>query len=579
MTIDKLVYQLKKAAFPIRLYIIDHATHPVRVSLQGFINDQTLQKELSALSLSSKMGQFSKKSFYDKTIIVPVFEDSKFPVGSVTLKITAKINNKDRDGFHDPSHGGQRDSLSTDPLHSVSVRVVKHRAEYLPNVWFPPPLSFTSTTPVVDGSSTINKNDSRSRHATPRLLESSFPDDDNHWSAVVQCNDSSFPWKGDIFTRCDHNAIDKKVLSDQKLPTTNQPSNEVDLREYPYLSGLYRELTILHDNTALAGRKNQTIREIKNQFVQTDPLTDEEGKQGKSRSADTAIHHHDCDCVQPSVSSKHQQTTTTTTTLRMTEGSHNSTDIVSITPAPVFSSKQGDTDDRHADDQRQILREFDGTLSVAGISNNNIHVHVDNGKNDLEMSPTSSYSLSSFDVDTSRPIIPILTISQASTSDTSQTHIPQAPPSLPPQHATNILSSSNNIRPPSLLQVFQSTESAMTLTGTISNEVKCGNPCLEQKLYLASSMQSIDYDGSSGDSDISNDEDFDHSEEENSYNVMSEHSQSDTTTTSNSISISISCTEVSHLNELSQKIIEEELESESDYDHYSEDFESDNTVT
>ncbi len=602
MTINRLVHLLSKTLFPIRLYIIEHnAACPVTVTMQGFVNDQTLPKQLTTLygSLPSKMDRqikLSRKTFYNKTIVVPVFKDSKFPVGSVTLKITVKIKNKNPAVGHNDSYhsSGQLDSF-LDPLQSASVGVVKQRAaEYLPNVWLPPPLTFTCSkvqdnipAVTIDETPTvINKTDQSSKHAAD--IASLFPVDDGHWSAIMQCNDSSFPWKGAVLTKCSHAIVDydKKISNDLESPIERLSENEkINFKEYPYLSGLYKELMLLHDNTALAETTNpsQTVRDIRSQSVQTDPLLFEIGQDQHNHSPSlehTAMcPHHDDDLDSEELINVGRQHNNHIKTTSLQLSQHNTTTMRNNSSNSLNSSEMSFeqtgtfSNDRHVDSQ-QPIKEVDCNLLQT--------TDKDNSNNlEQQMSPNS---FSSSDSETSQPFIPILTISQASSMCIPQIHNHAAKlnqlasAALPPlPSSTNMLHPSEQ-HPSTSLQVFQSTESALgTLTGAVSNEVKCGNQCLEQKIYLASSMQSIDRDtlslqhNNEADSDSSNSS-VTHYNKKVTYGAATiDNRHGNDSSSSNTISDS--STYVTSL--ITDDHVIEELEIESDYDNYSEDFESD----
>ncbi len=296
MPISKLLYQLNKATFPIQLYIIDDSCHAaLKVTSRGFCKDQRLLDSLVNLSTSINNQQFNGKLFYNRTIIIPVFEESKYPIGSVTLKITAKIMHK---------HNCCPDSLNSRSLapleHCIPTKEnqanekTRNAAENFSNVWFPPPLCYTSKPIPADDTTSLTCEEAKLQdfieHSDTHGYNNSSIDI-QHRTSVLTDHNSGYvhvPSKRASITITSSDKQSKKSTSDPEtklLCKHEETTRTVCLQEYPCLSAMYKELALLHSNTLPV---DDSLRDRKNQFVQTDPVCDTDSTSSHENNGEIA---------------------------------------------------------------------------------------------------------------------------------------------------------------------------------------------------------------------------------------------------------------------------------------------------
>ena len=461
MPISNLLYQLNKTRFPIQLYIIDDSCHAaLKVTSRGFCKDQRLLDSLVNLTTTRMNNhQINGKLFYNRTIVIPVFEESKYPIGSITLKITAKIMHK---------HNCPIDSLNNQCLtpleHCIPTKEnqanekARNAAENVSNMWFPPPLCYTSKIIPADDTTSltceeVNLQDFIEHSDTHGYNNSSI--DIQHKTSVLTDHNSGYVPSKRATTNSDEQS--KKSTSDTETKPVckhEETIRTVCLQEYPCLSAMYKELTLLHSNT----------RERKNQFVQTDQVCDKDNTSNHENNGN--ISH--------------------------LENTKVNTEKTSISASCI--AKQGDEIiPPSRSSNKQALSDSLSLCELPILSDNNslssTSSHVSQSSSSISLKKTTS------NVEPSTPSV-MITVSQPNniTSNiTKQDFITHSSPNLHQllRHDSTTVESPTSGSLVNLKIPQHSVESTLTLGGTASNEVKCGNTSLGQKIYLASSLQSI----------------------------------------------------------------------------------------
>ena len=608
MSINKLMDHLKVTTFPIQMFIVDHTKLPLKIMAQGFFNDKHLLGGLTNLSMAAKKNH--SKVFYERSVVIPVFQEaSKFPVGSVTLKITAKISSDHHLVTHsNPSH---TDPMFSDPFGGppLTTKELTYR-EYLPNVWFPPPLCFTSNTVTDDMSSSKSvSNHYKQKDACTTAISNEVASSlltVNHWTAVAEYKGGTLPWKGDVVSHLmsmkDCTQLDPPSVGVAHHEPGGNHKGTAGFQDYPCLSTLYKELISLHDdllncpadreNVGLthSANKESIKKKNKSQSVQTDPvlLLDENKKCSMMTCTAAAILRpvdKQTDQIETqSWTHKSQRASSDTNVLNddileeFEEGRKKENDdslletrVQMVVVPPALAISHVGTDHELDDAKPKVsLKNNNELIPAVDKDTRNSNSQQGMANDDLNTSMHSSSSSSSSNTcssdtstEASHPFVPILTLSQPSTTSIPSQRNVLATNSNTPCHLDSPQLSHTNLLTP--LHPLQSMESTLIA----SNEVRCGNPCLGQKVYLTASLQSIDHESSSRQPEAeSNDEatggtsshlDNGPADQHQLSNDQIEYSNAETST-----SISFDSTE-----------IVEEIELSDDY--YSEDFESDSS--
>lgn len=346
MSVQRFIEEYKKAVYPLKLYTIQHDNHSsVSVTSEGFVKDQCFIDKLANLSLHGHIN--GSKTFYNRLILVPTHRNQTNDIiGNITLKITAKVSrSKQKSISNRPHHVAPSPvptSLLSNPLSEIPANT---SVKYLPNVWFPPPLCFTSQTTAKqcnhDDELEVQRYNDKPCHlvtappsktdkqcytkpignngkAVPCIDSTIRLEHCHHWKDVAGYHSTSssmlagsFPWKGDVIEGFTHNMIQYTTQrKGQETPPVSAVTTPVSVtppmpvaplvsvtppvsesiasamvhsgngdRQYPYLTGLFKDLMLLHGRSGLESSTHVSTEDSKqpkanvtDQAVQTDEV-------------------------------------------------------------------------------------------------------------------------------------------------------------------------------------------------------------------------------------------------------------------------------------------------------------------
>ena len=537
MTTAGLISHLKATSTPVWIYTMQHTgSAQVKVMSRGFLNDPNLLERLIKLSTEERSVDPNPGILlYKKTVVVPTFVDSRSSNGTVTIKIKVTASPK-QDTFLNDSSTGQPipmvDSMTglgptaVDPLISGSVEE-ENPCENLPNVWFPPPLCFVSksASDLSESDSTTDDAETKEAHTdnisgqtgqTGQMIQRGLTAD--HWSALVKHNEKSLPWrgKGHLSPQVSRR---KPQLDSSPHHVGQGPTSGNIFQNFPCLSALYRELSLLHEGQFSSNRR----LDMKNQSVQTDHEEDQK------RKSEEEIYQKDSSAIKlerPLQSLKHQycqvreedfegylndvlvnkvdkNSPSNGRKPRMdySPGEHPnvSSDLLKasssvVGPPPPQAEEAGGTEagNKAKESQKSNCESAYPKLSELPEGKRGTSMIGTNSREKL-----SSMGSSSSDEESQPLVIPLMTLSPPSSvnigSQESFIQMTSSPfPFKPSPSTTGTLSPEVFHKHPHPSWALQ-TAGSLTPTGEgTSKEVKCANSTLGQKVYLAASIQSLD---------------------------------------------------------------------------------------